>query len=219
MARRTTKLPQKNSEETEMSQSEKLNDIISSLDTIQGKHHKMSSTQSPSISVTKIIMVLAFFSIVTLGVLSLGTYPQTQPNPKGGTISAELDFKFQFLDGQKASLSDYAGKPILLDLMGTQCAPCKTQIGELKTIHSNFPNVQILSISVADYDSLSILSEYKNLHGITWTIGLDINHTGREAFSATSIPTVAFINSAGILKQHEYGVVYYNTLADWINSG
>lgn len=218
MARRAIKIPQKSSKEIEVSDSEKLEDIISSIDSIQGKQHKMSSA-SPSFSVTKVIMVFAFISIITLGVLSLGNYQLTQPDLRGGTISAELDFTFQLLNGENVYLSDYAGKPILLDLMGTQCPPCTTQIGELKTLHSNFPNVQILSVSVADYDSITSLSQYKNLHGMTWPVGLDTTHAGREAFSASSIPTIAFINSAGTLKQHEHGLTVYDTLVDWIKSG
>jgi peroxiredoxin len=217
MARRTIKIPKKSSKEIEMSESEKVDDILSSIDSIQGKQPKMASSSS-SFPLTKIVMIVAFFAIISLGVLSLGNYQFTQPDPRGSTISEELDFTFQLISGENVKLSDYEGKPILLDLMGTQCPPCTTQIEELKTVYANFRNVQILSVSVAD-DSIDSLSQYKDLHGITWPIGLDTTHAGREAFSATSIPTIAFINSAGILKQHEHGLTEYATLANWIKAG
>ncbi|MFX0210132.1 MAG: TlpA family protein disulfide reductase [Candidatus Hodarchaeota archaeon] len=63
------------------------------------------------------------------------------------------------------------------------------------------------------------MTEYKNDNGITWTVGRDTTQAGKEKFSATSIPTVAFINSAGKLKQINNGVVFYETLVDWITAG
>lgn len=225
MARRTIKIPQKISKEKEMSESEKLEDIVSSLDSIQGKQHKMSSAP-PSFSVTKAIMGIAFISIITLGVLSLGTYQQLQPNLSGSTISDEINFSFELLNGKEVMLSDYAGNPIILDLMATWCAPCKTQVVELKSLQSSFSNVQIISVTIdPSSDSISKLTQYKNDNGMTWTVGRDINQTGKEAFSATLIPTVAFINSAGNLKHinngvvDPTGVVFYDKLVDWINSG
>ncbi|UCG04022.1 MAG: TlpA family protein disulfide reductase [Candidatus Heimdallarchaeota archaeon] len=219
MARRTIKIPQKQSKELEMSESKKVSDIISSIDSIQGKQQKMSSTSS-SIPITKIILAFAFLSIISLGVFSLGNYQLAQSNPTEGNISDKLNFSFELLNGEMVMLSDYAGKPIILDLMATWCVPCKTQIGELKTLRMNYPSVEIVSVSIdPSYDSISKLTEYKNDNGITWTVGRDTTQAGKEKFSATSIPTVAFINSAGKLKQINQGVVFYDTLVDWITSG
>jgi len=223
MARRTIKIPQKSSKEPYVSESEKLDDIISSIDSIQGKQRQMASSSS-SFSLSKIIVIVAFFSIISLGVLSLGNYQFTQPSPSGTSLSDELNFSFELLNGEVVMLSDYAGDPIILDLMATWCGPCKTQLGELASLQSNFPDVQILSVSVdPDFDSISKLTQYKSDNGITWIVGRDTTKAGQEKFSATSIPTVAFINSAGTLKHINdgklgpFGVVYYETLVQWLN--
>jgi len=219
MARRTIKIPRKSSKEPQMSESEKLDDIISSIDSIQGKQRQMASSSS-SFSLPKVILIVAFFSIISLGILSLGNYQFTQPSPSGTSLSDELNFSFELLNGEVVMLSDYAGDPIVLDLMATWCVPCKTQIGELASVQSSFPDVQIISVSIdASSDSVTKLTEYKNANGITWIVGRDTTQAGQEKFSATSIPTVAFINSAGKLKHINNGVVYYDTLVQWINEG
>ncbi|MFX0210133.1 MAG: TlpA family protein disulfide reductase [Candidatus Hodarchaeota archaeon] len=147
MARRTIRIPQKSSKEIEMSQSEKVEDIISSIDSIQGKQPKIASTSS-SFPLTKFVMIVAFFSIISLGILSLGNYQLIQPTPTGSSISDKLNFSFELLNGEEVMLSDYAGDPIILDLMATWCGPCKTQLGELASLKSNYPGIQILSISI-----------------------------------------------------------------------
>jgi thiol-disulfide isomerase/thioredoxin len=220
MARRTIKIPQKSSKEPYKSENEKLDDIISSIDSIQGKQRQMASSSSSSFSLPKIIIIVAFFSIISLGILSLGNYQFTQPSPSGTSLSDELNFSIELLNGEVVMLSDYGGDPIVLDLMATWCGPCKTQLGELASLQSSFPDVQILSVSVdPDFDSISKLTQYKNDNGITWTVGRDTTKAGQDKFSATSIPTVAFINSAGKLKHINNGVVYYDTLVQWINDG
>ncbi|MFX0014996.1 MAG: TlpA family protein disulfide reductase [Promethearchaeota archaeon] len=230
MARKTIKLPQKDSKEVNMTQSEKISDIVSSIDSIQGKQRNLNSVKTTSVSKTKVVMVFAFFSIIVLGLLSLSSYPQTLSNLTNNNgdssdgnldgISEELNFEIQLLDGRTVMLKDYAGKPIILDLMATWCVPCKTQIVELRTLAENFPNVQIISVSIdPSYDSMSRLSQYKEDNEITWVLGRDMTQAGKEAFSARSIPTVAFINSEGNLKGYNNGVVFYDTLVDWIKFG
>lgn len=218
MARRTIKIPQKGSKGTDMSQVEKANDIISSLESIQGKQKKLAPVKPTSIPKTKIVIAFAFFSIITLGILSLGNFPQTQP--KGNTLSEGLNFEFQLLNGEMVNLSDFAGTPIVLDLMAINCPPCKIQVQELKSLQLNYPNVQIISVSVApNDDSISRLVIYKDENDMTWIVGRDTTHKGIEVFSANYVPTMAFINSAGTLKHRYEGVVYYDTLVDWIKSG
>lgn len=219
MARRTIKIPQKGSKGTDMSQVEKANDIISSLDSIQGKQKKLAPIKPVSIPKTKIIVVFAFFSIIILGILSLGNFPQTQPQSIE-SIYEELDFKFQLLNGNEVNLSDYGGAPIVLDLMAIDCEACKIQIQELKSLQMTHPQVQIITVSVDTYsDTISRLASYVDENDLTWTVGRDINQEGREAFSVNFIPTMAFINSAGIERHRNVGVVYYDTLVDWVKSG
>ena len=152
----------------------------------------------------------------------MGNLP-TLTNTGGSNLEnsnlTELDFKIQLLDESEVWLSDYEGAPIILDLFATWCGPCKTQIVELQSIKTAFPSVKIISVTVDLNDDIPSLITYKDDNNMNWIVGRDVSSRGGQLFSATSIPTLAFFNSAGELKQYNQGVVYYDTLVDWITEG
>lgn len=223
MARRTLKIPQKAQQSSDMSKDEELKDVLSSLNSIQSKHHNSHATTPSPLPVTQIIVVIVFISIIGLGILSLGNMALEPETITGSSIKESLDFRIQQLDGHEVMLSDYAGEPIILDLMATWCAPCKIQIAELKKLDSSYPSVRILSISVDEDDSISTLSDYKAENGMTWTVGRDLSQKAINIYTPPGnpqqIPTLAFINSEGILRQVYQGIVNYDTLVDWVVTG
>ncbi len=59
------------------------------------------------------------------------------------------DFTLETLYGNKFTLSDYKGIPVVLDLMAVRCPPCKQQMPELQKVKKELGDeVVILSIDV-----------------------------------------------------------------------
>jgi thiol-disulfide isomerase/thioredoxin len=54
-----------------------------------------------------------------------------------------------FLDpeGKKVTLADFKGKPLLLNLWATWCAPCKAEMPQLDTLAAQNPGLQVLTVS------------------------------------------------------------------------
>ena len=213
MARRTIKIPQKDNNDNKMSKEEKLDDVLTTLDSIHSKHQDTSPRSS--FPITKIIIVGTFISIIILGIFSLGNLSQ-EVNSEN-SITGSLDFKIQLLTSSEVMLSDFIGEPIFLDLMTSWCDSCKIQNEELKAFHADYTNVRIIAVSIDLDDSITTLKNYKDDYGITWTMGRDITRQGAKIFSVQYIPTVAFIDSAGKLRHLKTGVAYYDTLVEWFN--
>ena len=218
MSRRLNRFPPKKAKDSNMSQIEKYNDVMSSLDTLQVKQNKVAPTTDAPIPFTKIVFAIAVISIISLGVLSLGNIPQASNSLTGKTIDSNtLNFSFQLLDGTEVNLSDYKGAPLFLDLFATWCQPCKTQINELATLKSNAPYIRILSVSIDEGDTVEKLNQFIAETGITWHVGRDHTLKGAKNFKVTSIPTLAFFDPNGILKKLEAGVHDYATMASWLS--
>ncbi|MHA2055568.1 MAG: TlpA family protein disulfide reductase [Candidatus Hodarchaeales archaeon] len=134
------------------------------------------------------------------------------------TFNPALDFEIRLLNGNLTMLSNYTGKPIILDLFATWAAPCVAQHDVLKSIHTNYPKITIISVSVDQNENLEILIDFKEQNGLEWEIGQDITGNGARIFEATAIPTIAFLNRFGILTHWHQGVTSLDTLVDWITS-
>lgn len=217
MSRRLKRFQAKEAQDSNMSQIEKYNDVMSSLDTLQVKQNKVAPTTDIPIPFTKIVFAIAVISIISLGILSLSNIPLASNNLTGKTIdSSTLNFSFQLLDGAEVNLSDYKGAPLFLDLFATWCQPCKTQITEFATLKSNAPYIRILSVSIDEGDTVEKLDQFIAETGITWPVGRDHTLKGAKNFKVTSIPTLAFFDSNGVLKKLESGVHDYATMASWL---
>ena len=222
MSRRPRRIPVKETAKANISQEESVDDVLASIDSLQIKQRAIASKTDVPLPTAKIFGAIVVISIIGFAVIGFGNLP-TLTNTGGSNLEnsnlTELDFKIQLLDESEIWLSDYEGNPIILDLFATWCGPCKTQIIELQSIKAAFPSVKILSVTVDLNDDIASLITYKDDNDMNWIVGRDVTSRGGKLFSATSIPTLAFFNSAGELTQYYQGVVYYDTLVQWINEG
>ena len=210
-----TKLPTSNADEISPN-SEHLKDTLKSIDQIRDNKKNFPQTSSTGSFDIKLV---GFALIAFIGFAMIITFlPQggVGDNLAGKSISDDLNFSIELLDGSVVSLNDYAGSKIILDLFATWCDPCKIQLEHLKIINNNYPNVVILSVSVYLKDTKDDLITYKSDHGISWIVGRDITTQAFQKYSANSIPTIAYIDKSGILKNYVQGVVTNTTLISWI---
>ncbi|MHA2164299.1 MAG: TlpA family protein disulfide reductase [Candidatus Hodarchaeales archaeon] len=216
------KFPPKSSTRGSQSDVEKYDDVLNSLTSIQTKHKNSNINSDSSIKPSTIIMVIVIVGSLSVLLLSLGNLQvnpnsQTGPIDTGTSLSADLDFKIQLLDGTEVMLSDYVGEPIILDLFATWCGPCVDQIGHLQTVRNLYPNVRILSVSVDLTDTLTMLTDFKADHNMGWVVGRDITRQGGSIYQANSIPTMAFFDADAKIQHWEQGVTNSTTLISWIN--
>jgi cytochrome c biogenesis protein CcmG, thiol:disulfide interchange protein DsbE len=114
------------------------------------------------------------------------------------------DFTLEDLSGKKVSLSQYAGKVVILDFWATWCPPCRMSIPELVKLQEKYRDsgLVILGISVNSSDTKnSDLSDFKERYKINYPIlraddKTTVKYFGNNEFS---IPTLFIINRDGMV--------------------
>ncbi|MEM7611317.1 MAG: TlpA disulfide reductase family protein [Pseudomonadota bacterium] len=76
-----------------------------------------------------------------------------------GATSAVVDFTMPNLDGSDSRLSDWAGKPRLINFWATWCAPCRREIPLLKDLQdAQVPDgLQVIGVA---FDELAAVTDY-----------------------------------------------------------
>ena len=64
-------------------------------------------------------------------------------------------------DGNKVSLADYKGKPVLVNFWATWCAPCKLEMPWFEEFHKKYADLVILGIAADDAPKAAIVSTGK----------------------------------------------------------
>ena len=133
------------------------------------------------------------------------------------TKTMSLDFTVQDLDGNSIKLSDFYGKPIVLNFWASWCPPCKSEMPEFDQAYKELNGeVQFLMINQTDGDRETIEtgSEYVKSEGFTFPVYYDTNLEAAYVYNVTAIPTTFFIDKEGYIISQVKGAMTKEILMD-----
>ncbi|HEV2671924.1 MAG TPA: TlpA disulfide reductase family protein [Gemmatimonadales bacterium] len=121
------------------------------------------------------------------------------------------DFKAVALPGGRpATIADYRGKVVLLNIWATWCPPCKVEMPSMERLHKKLAGTgfQLVAVSVDEEDS-SVVNTFVKDYGLTFQILHDQDGTIREIYQTTGVPESFVIDRDGVIVKKVIGA------ADW----
>jgi peroxiredoxin len=134
--------------------------------------------------------------------------PLTQRPPGVGTSVGFLapDFKLNDLNGQEVRLSDYRGRPVMLNFW-TYCAACKEELPYIQSAYDDraslAPELAVLAVNVTQQPDQ--VEEFVSYYGYTFETLLDPWATVASDYYVHKIPTTLFIDRNGIIQDVQVG--------------
>ncbi len=153
------------------------------------------------------ILIFSVVSLLNVGLLALLLTQLLTPAPNAGSDPLvghpAPNFSLAKLspDTRKPalSLSNFKGKPVVLNFWASWCAPCKEEVPLLestwKQVQAQGKDVIFLGIDYQDSNNDAI--SFLQLYGITYPIVLDADGSVALKFSVISLPQTIFINRDG----------------------
>ncbi len=147
-----------------------------------------------------IIVVLVIILIVVFlpsGDSSPSATMKLSPNAKNFTLPDT--------EGNIHSLSDYAGKPILLDFTASWCHWCHVLAPEIKNLYNIYKDeVHFLSINCGEDTKTAKMN--KEQDEIPWTFLVDENKEAVYKYGVTGYPYIVLLRPDGTLYTDQSGV-------------
>lgn len=133
--------------------------------------------------------------------------------PEARTYQAP-DFTVIDYSGAEVNLSDYFGKPIVLNFWASWCPPCKEEMPDFNAAAQEHTDIQFLMVNMTDGDreTVEIAKEYVEAQGFTFPVFFDTELSAATAYGAYSLPTTYFIDGDGNLTTYANGMIDANTL-------
>jgi len=115
------------------------------------------------------------------------------------------DFQLSDLDGQSVSLSDFRGKPVLINFWATWCPSCVSEMPYIQEIYEEWSDKGLVVLAINIGESSSKVEEFMQSHNLSFTVLLDIKQNVAQKYNFQYIPTTFFIDKDGIIQEKVIG--------------
>ena len=127
--------------------------------------------------------------------------------------TAAPDFTAYDADGNAVQLSDYFGKPLVLNFWASWCGPCKSEMPAFQQAYEQEDGVQFLLVNMTggretQADAEALLEE----EGYAFPVLFDLDLDAAMTYGVTALPTTYFLDAEGNLVAWAQGAINEQTL-------
>ena len=158
--------------------------------------------------------ISALFVIAIIGVSLATSGPQQAPP----SYPAAAGFTLPALGeaGQQVSLSQYAGKPVIVNFWASWCPPCQQETPLLASWYKQqHGHVNLLGLDENDTSANAL--KFAHAKGVTYPIGFDPSVKSALSYNVDALPQTFFLNAQHRIVYHIAGAVTKAELAKGVS--
>ena len=129
---------------------------------------------------------------------------------ESGSAPPAPDFTVYDIDGDAVSLSDFIGKPVVINFWASWCGPCRMEMPEFEEKYKELGgDIHFLMVNMTDGNretretAISFIEE----SGYTFPIYLDTDQDAAYTYGVYSIPSTYFIGADGTAVAMAQGAI------------
>ena len=121
-----------------------------------------------------------------------------------------MDFTVYDIDRNPVKLSDFFGKPILINFWATWCPPCKSELPDFDRVYADYgEDVVFMMVNMTDgsRDTVESASAFTADNGYSFPVYYDCDLDAAYTYGASSIPMTVLIGADGNIVGGQVGVL------------
>lgn len=145
------------------------------------------------------------------------TAPPATRDPR---LQLAPDFTFYDAEGKAFKLSDFRGKPVVLNFWASWCPPCQMEMPDFDAKYKELgEEIQFLILNVTDNqrETVESAAAFIEEKGYSFPVYYDTAQEGARMYQAYSIPRTFFIDAEGYLIANALGAISGAILQQGIN--
>jgi cytochrome c biogenesis protein CcmG/thiol:disulfide interchange protein DsbE len=153
------------------------------------------------------IVALFIAAVIAVSLATSGTpAPPSYPAAAGFTLPALGQ------SGQQVSLSQYQGKPVIVNFWASWCEPCQKETPLLASWYKQ-QHGHVALLGLDENDTTANALNFAHDKGVSYPIGFDPQVTVALAYNVDGLPQTFFLNAQHHIVDHVLGAVTEAELA------
>ncbi len=135
--------------------------------------------------------------------------------PAAGALAD--DFELTALNGKQIRLSDYQGKPVLINFWASWCTPCQEEEPLLEDAYRRYqPDLVILGVNYGESDDT--VKAFVDQMGMTFPVLLDPDIQVSALYGIYGFPTSVFVDREGNIREIFIGSLTEDDLRQYLTA-
>jgi peroxiredoxin len=130
---------------------------------------------------------------------------ETPPSQSASEVGLEIgklapDFEISTTDGRRVRLSDFRGRPVVINFFALWCTSCLAEMPEIKAEleERGLDTFAVFAINAGETRERAL--EFVDFLDAPFTYGLDTNLVISDAYRVLGLPASVFIDSQGVIQ-------------------
>lgn len=142
-----------------------------------------------------------------------------EPVPEEQAPEQELepapDFTVYDAEGNAVRLSDFRGKPVIVNFWASWCGPCKSEMPDFQELYETYgQEIHFVMVNMTDgaQETKESASEFIGKMGYTFPVYYDTDLDATYTYGVYSIPTTFFFDESGNVIAYGQGALDKETI-------
>jgi thiol-disulfide isomerase/thioredoxin len=109
------------------------------------------------------------------------------------------------LQGSQVRISDFKGKPLVINFWATWCPPCRAEIPELDAVYREYRDkgLEVLGIDYGE-DAETVRAFMKGMD-VSYRVVVDPGSEAADRYRVAALPTSFFVDAEGVIQAVHLG--------------
>lgn len=127
-----------------------------------------------------------------------------------------FDFALNDVNGRSVRLSDWRGRPVVINFWASWCPPCRQEMPALQAAYQRYREQGVIVLGVDLRENAGQVSQFASQFDVTYPLLLDHDGAVSERYQVRGIPTTIVLDDEGVIRARHVGPLTEDQFAEYV---